>query len=103
MTLFPYTTLFRSGLISRPEVYGNLLFLGLGASTIAYVLWAVTVKNVGAVKANNYMYLQSIITLLVSAIVLGDKITLIGCLGIALILGGLWAGDNINKFLARRR
>ncbi len=91
------------GLISRPEVYGNLLFLGLGASTIAYVLWAVTVKNVGAVKANNYMYLQSIITLLVSAIVLGDKITLIGCLGIALILGGLWAGDNINKFLARRR
>lgn len=49
------------------------------------------------------MYLQSIITLLVSAIVLGDKITLIGCLGIALILGGLWAGDNINKFLARRR
>lgn len=91
------------GLISRHEVYGNLLFLGLGASTIAYVLWAVTVKNVGAVKANNYMYLQSIITLLVSAIVLGDKITLIGCLGIALILGGLWAGDNINKFLARRR
>ena len=86
------------GIISRPEVYGNLLFLGLGASTIAYVLWAVTVKNVGAVKANNYMYLQSIITLLVSAIVLGDKITLIGCLGIA-----LWAGDNINKFLARRR
>jgi len=91
------------GLISSPEVYGNLLFLGLGASTIAYVLWAVTVKNVGAVKANNYMYLQSIITLLVSAIVLGDKITLIGCLGIAIILGGLWAGDNINRFLARRR
>jgi len=89
--------------IGLPEVFGNLLFLGLGASTIAYVLWAVTVKNVGAVKANNYMYLQSIITLLVSAIVLGDKITLIGCLGIALILGGLLAGDNINRFLARRR
>lgn len=89
--------------IGRPEVYGNLLFLGVGASTIAYVLWAVTVKNVGAVKANNYMYLQSVVTLIVSAIVLGDKITLIGCVGIALILGGLWAGDNINKFLARRR
>lgn len=87
--------------ISRPQVYGNLLFLGLGASTAAYVLWALTVRQVGAVKANNYMYLQSIITLLVSAVVLGEKITLLGCVGILLILGGLWLGENINKYLGR--
>ncbi len=87
-------------IISRPEVYGNLLFLGLGASTIAYVLWAYTVKTVGAVKANNYMYLQSIVTLIVSAIVLGEHVNFIGYLGIFLILAGLWAGDNINKLLA---
>ena len=87
--------------ISRPQVDGNLLFLGLGASTAAYVLWALTVRQVGAVKANNYMYLQSIITLLVSAVVLGEKITLLGCVGILLILGGLWLGENINKYLGR--
>ena len=87
--------------ISRPQVYGNLLFLGLGASTAAYVLWALTVRQVGAVKANNYMYLQSIITLLVSAVVLGEKITLLGCVGILLILGGLRLGENINKYLDR--
>ena len=87
--------------IQRPEVYGNLLFLGLGASTAAYVLWALTVRQVGAVKANNYMYLQSIITLLVSAVVLGEQITLLGCVGIVLIIGGLWLGENINKYLAR--
>ena len=87
--------------ISRPQVYGNLLFLGLGASTAAYVLWALTGRQVGAVKANNYMYLQSIITLLVSAVVLGEKITLLGCVGILLILGGLWLGENINKYLGR--
>lgn len=87
--------------LQRPQVYGNILFLGLGASTIAYVLWAVTVRQVGAVKANNYMYLQSIITLLVSAVVLGERITLLGCVGIVLIIGGLWLGENINKYLAR--
>ena len=87
--------------ISRPQVYGNLLFLGLGASTAAYVLWALTVRQVGAVKANNYMYLQSIITLLVSAVVLGEKITLLGCVGILLILGGVWLGENINKYTGR--
>lgn len=87
--------------LQRPQVYGNILFLGLGSSTIAYVLWAVTVRQVGAVKANNYMYLQSIITLLVSAVVLGERITLLGCVGIVLIIGGLWVGENINKYLAR--
>ena len=90
-------------IISRPEVYANLLFLGLGASTIAYVLWAYTVKTVGAVKANNYMYLQSIVTLIVSAIVLGEHVNFIGYLGIFLILAGLWAGDNINKLLDNYR
>lgn len=92
-----------ASIISRLEVYGNLLFLGLGASTIAFVLWAYTVKSVGALKANNYMYLQPIVTLIVSAIVLGEHVSIIGYLGIFLILAGLWAGDNINKLLAKRR
>lgn len=91
-----------ANIISRPEVIGNLLFLGVGASFIAFVLWALTIKQVGAVKANNYMYLQSIVTLVVSAIVLGEHVNPIGYLGIFLILAGLWAGDNINKLLAKR-
>lgn len=90
-------------IMGRPEVYGNLLFLGVGASTVAYVLWALSVKQLGAVKANNYMYFQSIVTLVVSAIVLGEHVNLIGYIGIALIIGGLWAGDNINKILYRHK
>lgn len=88
--------------IQRPEVYLNLLFLGIGASTISYVLWAVVVKQMGAVKANNYLYLQPIVTLIVSAIVLGEHVTLTGFIGIMLIICGLWAGDNINKYLDKR-
>lgn len=99
--LYEHNTVDLLEALQRPQVYGNILFLGLGASTIAYVLWAVTVRQVGAVKANNYMYLQSIITLLVSAVVLGERITLLGCVGIVLIIGGLWLGENINKYLAR--
>ena len=60
-------------------------------------------KQLGAVKANNYMYFQSIVTLVVSAIVLGEHVNLIGYIGIALIIGGLWAGDNINKILERHK
>lgn len=90
-------------IISRPAVYGNLLFLGLGASTIGYVLWALTVKQLGALKANNYMYLQPIFTLIISALVLGERVTAMGAAGIFLILIGLWLGDNINKILSARR
>ena len=84
-------------IISEPAVWGNLLVLGVGASTVAYLLWAETVKRVGAVKANNYMYLQPVITLIVSALVLGERVTIVGYLGIALILGGLWLGDYLSK------
>lgn len=83
--------------LKQPTVWGNLLFLGLGASTIAYVLWAFSVKSLGAVKANNYMYFQSIVTLIVSALLLGEKITFVGTTGICLILGGLWLGDKLNE------
>ncbi len=89
--------------LTRGEVIGNLLFLGVGASTIAYVLWALSVKNLGPIVANNYMYLQSIFTLIVSAIVLHERVTYMGYIGIFLIIAGLWAGDNINKILDRRR
>ena len=89
--------------VTRPAVYGNLLFLGLGASTVAYVLWAQSVKTLGALVANNYMYLQSIVTLVVSDVVLHEGITVIGVTGIVLIIGGLWVGDNINKLLDRRQ
>ena len=45
------------------------------------------------------MYLQSIVTLIVAAIFLSEPVTLVGIIGIVLILGGLWLGD----FLTRRK
>lgn len=78
-------------------VLGNLLFLGLGASLIGYLLWARTVKIMGAVKANNYMYVQPIFTMVFSVICLHEVVTVFGYLGCALILGGLWFGDYLTR------
>lgn len=78
-------------------VLGNLLFLGIGASLIAYVLWAEAVKAMGALKANNYLYVQPIITLIFSMVCLHEVVTAIGYIGCALILGGLWLGDYLNR------
>lgn len=84
-------------LLTQLAVLGNLLFLGLGASMLAYILWAMTIKKVGAVKANNYMYLQSIFTLVISALLIHEHVSLVGIFGCALILGGLWLGDRLSQ------
>lgn len=83
--------------LGRPEVWGNLIFLSVGASTVAYILWAASVKNLGPIKANNYLYLQPIVTLVVSAYVLGEKVSFLGVTGIVLIIGGLWIGDYLTR------
>lgn len=84
-------------LLSSPAVIGNIAFLGIGASMIAYYLWAKIIKQVGAVKANNYMYLQSVFTLIISAILINERISIVGIFGCCLILGGLWVGDRLSQ------
>lgn len=79
------------------SLLGNILFLGLGASLVAYVLWSETVKKVGAIKANNYMYLQPVVTLIVSVLALGEAISFVGIMGCVLILLGLWLGDYLTR------
>ena len=84
-------------LMNNPAVVSNLLFLGIGASMIAYYFWAKIIKQVGAVKANNYMYLQSIFTLVISAIAIHERISIVGIFGCCMILGGLWLGDRLSQ------
>lgn len=81
----------------KPEVWGNLLFLGAFASMLAYILWAQSVKHLGAIKASNYMYISPIITLIASIAFLGERLSIVGGFGCALILGGMWLGEYIER------
>ena len=82
---------------ANKAVLGNLLFLGIGASMICYVLWAIAVGKLGAVTANNYLYIQPIITLIFSVICLDENVSAIGYVGCGLILTGLWLGDHLSR------
>ncbi len=103
MALEPQVTLF-----SHPEVFlnlrvlGNLLFLSVFASMLAFVVWSNAVKRLGAVKASNYLYFVPIVTLIAAALILDDeKITIVGYVGCAMILGGVWFGDILVKHKSR--
>ena len=81
----------------KTEVWANLLFLGAFASMIAYILWAQSVKHLGAIKASNYMYISPIITLVASVAFLGEPLSIIGRIGCALILGGMGFGEYLDR------
>ncbi|HYH02097.1 MAG TPA: DMT family transporter [Bacillota bacterium] len=74
---------------------GNLLFLGLIASALCYALWNHAVKLIGAVKANNYIYLIPLVAMLTSVIVLREQITGMMVLGGVLILSGVYIGEKV--------
>lgn len=81
----------------RPEVWINLLFLGVVCSMLAYMLWAQTIKHLGAVKGGNYLYLSPLVTLVLSALVLGEQVSLVGYIGCGLILIGVVMSDKIGR------
>ncbi len=85
-----------SGFSSLPNLL-NIVFLGVGASALCYVTWNYAVSLLGAVKTSVYIYLIPIITIIISALVLHEKITLIELLGVLLILFGLFISGRNTK------
>jgi len=76
-------------ILMQPVVWGNLLYLGIVASLLCYFLWNTVVKNLGAVRAINYVYLIPLVTLLTSVMVINETITWMAMAGALLILGGV--------------
>ncbi len=82
---------------SLPNVL-NIVFLGVGASALCFVTWNYAVSVMGAVRTSVYIYLIPIITIIISALVLQEKITLVALLGVLLILLGLFISErNTNS------
>lgn len=80
--------------LSHPIVAGNLLFLGVVASMLCYFVWAVAMRELGAVRATNYIYLNPLVTIITAAVFISERITPIALLGGALILYGMWKAER---------
>lgn len=72
-----------------PAVIGNLLFLGLCASALGFMLWNLATGWIGAVKTSLYIYVSPIVTVVLSMIVLHEKMTVFSVIGSICILIGL--------------
>jgi len=85
------------GTLKQPEVWGNLLYLGLICSMAAYFIWGITVKRIGAVRASNYFYLSPIISMIAAAIWFGERTNAIAYVGCVLILAGVIIAEKFKR------
>lgn len=81
----------------QPAILLNLLFLGVLASLVCFVLWNVVLKQLGTVRASNYIYLNPLFTLVGSAVLLDEHLTVMALIGAVCILGGVYVAGRANN------
>ncbi len=98
VTLLPmfhfYPLHWNAEVFTTPQVWGNLLFLGIVASFICFIAWNKTVKVLGGIRANNYIYLTPLVTLIASAVILHEHVTFIAIGGAFLIICGVYIAEK---------
>lgn len=82
---------------SHPTYLLNLLFLAVMCSSMAYLLWNESMKIIGPLATNNYLYIQPPVTMIAGALLLGETIYPFGYVGCVLILFGLILADKMKK------
>lgn len=72
------------------KIAANLLFLSAFASCVAYVVWSKVIWALGVTKANNFIYFIPLLTLVESALILKESLTVFALAGAALIFTGVY-------------
>lgn len=83
--------------LARPIVWGNLLFLGIVASMLCYVVWNAVMKRLGAVRTTNYIYINPLTTILAATLCIDERITSVALAGTVLILIGMWLAERSKQ------
>jgi drug/metabolite transporter (DMT)-like permease len=94
LSVIPYYLIWPSSpsleVLLRPDVLGNLLFLGCVASMLCFLAWNWVIRKLGAVIATNYVYFNPVVTALFAWLILSERITIFFVIGSVLILVGMY-------------
>ena len=75
----------------------NLLYLGVVASMLCFLVWTWVMNKLGAVIATNWVYLNPVSTIFFAWWLLSEPITPWFLLGTVLILGGMYLCDRRSR------
>lgn len=93
--------------LTDPVVLLNIIFLGAFCSAFCFGVWNYAIRKIGAVESSVYIYLSPSVTLVFSFLVLGEPVTALSVLGVALTVIGLLASDKdvmdgLRNLISRR-
>ncbi len=74
--------------------FASLFYLGIVASSLAFIFWNRAIQAIGPVKTNQYIYLIPVMTTLFAAILLQEPVTWLTIAGAAMILAGLYLSEK---------
>ena len=80
--------------LTRLDVIGHLLFLGVLGSMICFLTWTWVMGKLGAMRATNYIYVNPITTIAFAWLVLHETITPYFIVGTVFILVGLFLSSK---------
>lgn len=80
--------------LAQPKFLLNLLFLAVMCSSMAYLLWNESIKIIGPLATNNYLYIQPPVTMFAGSFLLGETVYPFGYVGCAIVLVGLIVADK---------
>jgi len=75
-------------------VWGNILYLGILSSGLAFLLWHQGIEHIGSISASNYIYLVPLLTAITGIIALDEILTKQMLLGGIFILTGLYLAQR---------
>lgn len=107
VTIIPYYIFVKPlntdfNILSRTEVFGNILFLGIVASMICFILWTWVMRQIGTVKATVYIYFNPLFTIIFAWLLLREHITIMALAGAAILLFGVYMAESKKIHLHRR-
>lgn len=78
-----------TAVLSKPVVWGNLLYLSLVASLGCFLLWNWVLSKLGTVRGTNIIYVQCFFTMMFAHIILSEKITWMAIIGSVILIIGM--------------
>ncbi len=85
------------------QAWAALIFSGLFAIAICYVIWYASVRRIGNSKTAIYGYLTPIFTILFAYLLIAEKITLLQIGGALIIFAGVYLTRSGYRLFERRK
>lgn len=74
----------------QPDIWPHLLFLGIVASFLCFMLWNICLRRLNTIVVSNYIYLVPIVSILTSTFILGESINAVILVGAGLVITGMY-------------